>query len=90
MSHQACIRLADDAPLSNAALQKLMAKTYTDTYKVLGFAGGNWTYAVNANESAGVPLSEDSEDLISEEERRPEVYFLGWESIEVSDSCPVG
>lgn len=66
-----------------------MAKTYTDTYKILGFAGGDWACAMNANESAGVPLNEDSEDVISEEERRLGVHFLGWESIEVSDSCPV-
>ncbi|KAH7136323.1 hypothetical protein EDB81DRAFT_801951 [Dactylonectria macrodidyma] len=79
----ACIRLADDAPLSNAALQKSMDKTYTDTYKMLGFAGGNWAYALNANDSAGVTLGDASEHLISEQERRLGVYFLGWESIEL-------
>ncbi|KAH7160437.1 hypothetical protein B0J13DRAFT_541119 [Dactylonectria estremocensis] len=79
----ACIRLADDAPLSDTALQRSMIKTYTDTYKMLGFTGGNWGYSMNANESAGVPLRPASEDPISEGERRLGVYFLGWESIEL-------
>ena len=65
-----------------------MDKTYTDTYKILGFTGGNWDYAINANESCGVPCSVMSEDLIPEGERRLGVYFLGWESIEVCQQSP--
>lgn len=81
--HQACIRLTDEAPLSDAALQKSMDKTWSDTYQILGFTGGNWAYASNTNESSGAPLNSTSDEVIPQGERRLGVYFLGWESIEV-------
>ncbi|KAH6891477.1 hypothetical protein B0T10DRAFT_560719 [Thelonectria olida] len=78
----ACIRLADTAPLSDAALQKSMHKTYTDTYMIEGFTGGYWGYAANTNESRGASLSAEPQPPIPEGERRLGVYYLGWESIE--------
>lgn len=62
-----------------------MHKTYLDTYKLLGFTGGDWAYAINTNETSGVPCSPSAEKVVSITERRLAVYLLGWESIEV---CP--
>ncbi|KAK4061759.1 hypothetical protein Trihar35433_9359 [Trichoderma harzianum] len=53
----AFIRLRDDAPLEDEALQKSMHKTYSDTYQIPGFTGGYWAYALNSNETAGVPAA---------------------------------
>jgi len=62
-----------------------MHKTYTDTYKIAGFTGGQWGYALDSNESRGRPLYGNSafEKAVPAEERRLGVYLLGWESIEV-------
>ncbi|KAH6988140.1 hypothetical protein BKA56DRAFT_578417 [Ilyonectria sp. MPI-CAGE-AT-0026] len=79
----ACIRLTDEAPLSDAALQRSMDKTWSDTYQILGFTGGNWAYASNTNESSGAPLNSTPDEVIAQGERRLGVYFLGWESIEL-------
>ncbi|KAK9366687.1 hypothetical protein V1509DRAFT_628781 [Lipomyces kononenkoae] len=79
----ACIRLTDDAPLFDAALQRSMHKTYLDTYKLLGFTGGTWEYAINTNETSGVPCNIPQEKLVPQAERRLAVYPLGWESIEL-------
>lgn len=78
----ACIRLSDTAPLADAALQKSMHKTYSDTYQIEGFAGGYWGYATNTNESIGEPLSAETRVSIAEAQRRLGVYYLGWQSIE--------
>ncbi|KAF7553485.1 hypothetical protein G7Z17_g3608 [Cylindrodendrum hubeiense] len=83
VSEFACIRLKDDAPLSDPALQTSMNKTFSDTYQMLGFTGGNWAYATNVNESSGAPLNSTPEKVIPEGERRLGVYYLGWESIEL-------
>lgn len=76
------IRLSDNAPLTDKALQTSMHKTYTDAYKLTGFTGGNWSYALNTNSSGGA-LCNPAEKMVPEGERRLGVYFLGWESIEV-------
>jgi hypothetical protein len=60
-----------------------MHKTYLDTYKLLGFTGGDWAYAINTNETSGVPCSPSAEKVVPTRERRLAVYLLGWESIEV-------
>ncbi|KAL7906559.1 hypothetical protein GGI35DRAFT_111286 [Trichoderma velutinum] len=79
----ACIRLRDDAPLEDEALQKSMHKTYSDTYQIPGFTGGYWAYATNTNETAGVPCSSPAPERISA--RRLGVYYLGWDSIELHE-----
>ncbi len=79
---QAHVRLSDETILSDPALQTSMHKTYADTSKLLGYTGGHWAYALNTNDTAGVPLGVDGE--VPERERRLGVYILGWESIEVS------
>jgi len=78
---QACIRLSDDAPLFDKALQTSMHKTYTDAYGIKGFVGGQWAYTVNTNESGGMPCTEVGQ--VPEGQRRLGIYYLGWESIEV-------
>ncbi|RFU31630.1 hypothetical protein B7463_g4721, partial [Scytalidium lignicola] len=60
-----------------------MHKTFTDTYRMQGFTGGNWTYAINTNDTNGVPLDLAKEHLVPEQERRLACYYLGWESIEL-------
>jgi hypothetical protein len=60
-----------------------MHKTYVDTYKLLGFTGGDWVYAIDTNETSGVPCSASVEKAVPLRERRLAVYALGWESIEV-------
>ncbi|KAM6484802.1 hypothetical protein HDV62DRAFT_404587 [Trichoderma sp. SZMC 28011] len=81
----ACIRLRDDAPLEDEALQKSMHKTYSDTYQILGFTGGYWAYALNSNETAGVPCSSPAPETIPKSHRRLGVYYLGWDSIELHE-----
>lgn len=83
MHSQAYIRLSDDAPLSDPALKASMHKTYTDAFKTQGFTGGQWAYAINTNESSGVPCSVATDELVSEGRKRLGIYYLGWESIEV-------
>ncbi|KAI5459013.1 hypothetical protein BGZ63DRAFT_415688 [Mariannaea sp. PMI_226] len=78
----ACIRLSDNAPLSDSSLQSSMHKTYSDTFKIQGFTGGYWAYASNTNNSSGLPLQTASLQRVPETERRLGVYLLGWESIE--------
>ncbi|KAL7953426.1 hypothetical protein V8C34DRAFT_318191 [Trichoderma compactum] len=78
----AFIRLRDDAPLEDEALQKSMHKTYSDTYQIIGFTGGYWAYALNSNETAGVPCSSAVPETIPKPQRRLGVYYLGWDSIE--------
>ncbi|KAM0453084.1 hypothetical protein ACHAPV_009199 [Trichoderma viride] len=81
----ACIRLKDDAPLEDQALQKSMHKTYVDTYQIQGFTGGYWAYAINTNETAGVSCLPPSEETVLKARRRLGVYYLGWESIELHE-----
>ncbi|KAL7918249.1 hypothetical protein ACQKWADRAFT_304713 [Trichoderma austrokoningii] len=81
----ACIRLKDDAPLDNVALQKSMHKTYSDTYQIQGFTGGHWAYAINTNETVGASCSALGEETLSKAHRRLGVYYLGWESIELHE-----
>ena len=64
-----------------------MNKTYTDTYKINGFNGGHWQYAIDTNESYGITSRQVPGEPISEGERRLGVYCLGWESIEVCGFC---
>ncbi|KAL6903302.1 hypothetical protein GGI43DRAFT_401679 [Trichoderma evansii] len=81
----ACIRLKDDAPLENKALQKSMHKTYSDTYQIQGFTGGYWAYATNTNESVGVSCFGPDEETVAKANRRLGVYYLGWDSIELHE-----
>ncbi|PNP45087.1 hypothetical protein TGAM01_v206810 [Trichoderma gamsii] len=81
----ACIRLKDDAPLENEALQKSMHKTYADTYQIQGFTGGYWAYAMNTNETAGVSCLTPGKKAVPKAHRRLGVYYLGWESIELHE-----
>ena len=59
-----------------------MHKTYTDCYQMEGFVGGEWAYAVNANDTIG-ELIQNEIMKVDEKERRLAFYFLGWESVEV-------
>ncbi|KAH8797349.1 hypothetical protein F5884DRAFT_815097 [Xylogone sp. PMI_703] len=80
----AVINLSASAPLQDQDLQRSMHKTYTDTYHILGFTGGNWAYARNTNDTSGVPLnSTKKERIVPKEERRLACYYLGWESAEL-------
>lgn len=63
-----------------------MHKTYSDTYQIPGFTGGYWAYALNSNETAGVPCSSPAPETIPKSNRRLGVYYLGWDSIEVAKS----
>ncbi|KPM39258.1 hypothetical protein AK830_g7323 [Neonectria ditissima] len=83
----ACIRLSDSAPLSDASLQKSMQKTYTDTYKIRGFTGGQWAYACNSNETSGVRPGAASEQQLPKLEQRFAIYLLGWDSIELHEDA---
>jgi hypothetical protein len=60
-----------------------MHKTFTDTYKLLGFTTGGWSYAMNTNETSGTLCNLSTQPVVPLEERRLAVYILGWESIEV-------
>lgn len=59
-----------------------MHKTYSDTYKLLGFTGGYWAYADNTNNVSGVSC-EKAEESVLPDKQRLALYFLGWESMEV-------
>lgn len=61
-----------------------MHKTFVDTYQIQGFTGGYWAYATNTNETAGVSCLTPGEETVPKAHRRLGVYYLGWESIEVS------
>ncbi len=60
-----------------------MHKTYTDCYRMQGFVGGEWAYALNTNDTNGVLVDEVRNQTVDEKERRLACYYLGWESIEV-------
>ncbi len=60
-----------------------MHKTYADTYKIKGFTGGQWAYAINTNETSGVPCSAATDKILSEGVQRLGIYYLGWESNDV-------
>ncbi|KAK5988347.1 hypothetical protein PT974_12498 [Cladobotryum mycophilum] len=77
----AYIRLVDDAPMSDISFKTSMHKTYTDTYKLLGFTGGHWAYSLNSNSPTGVPLARTEHLEVGE--RRLAAYLLGWESVEL-------
>ncbi|KAK3356563.1 hypothetical protein B0T25DRAFT_536995 [Lasiosphaeria hispida] len=81
------VRLSDDTTLSDSALQTSMHKTYADTFKLVGFTGGYWAYALNTNETSGVPTAAESGEWVPEGERRLGVYVLGWESIELHEDA---
>lgn len=80
---KAHVRLSDNTILSDPALQVSMHKTYADTFKLVGFTGGYWAYALNTNETSGMPTAAELGEWVPEGERRLGVYVLGWESIEV-------
>jgi hypothetical protein len=65
-----------------------MYKTYRDTFGSLGFMGGHWAYAINTNDTNGVPYNVSPDTVVAEEDRRLGVYYLGWESTEVSQYPP--
>lgn len=66
-----------------------MNKTYADTAQLVGYTGGHWAYALNTNDTAGVPASNgnEEEEEVPEGERRLGVYILGWESIELHEDA---
>lgn len=80
---KAIINLSPAAPQSNADFKHSMHKTYTDCYRMQGFVGGDWAYAVNTNDTSGVLIESVRNQWVQEEERRLACYYLGWESIEV-------
>ncbi|KAL6249877.1 hypothetical protein RBB50_003733 [Rhinocladiella similis] len=63
-----------------------MHKTYTDTYGMRGFEGGQWAYCSNTNDSLGGPLKSENVQLTSDEKRLG-VYVLGWESVELHQAA---
>jgi hypothetical protein len=76
------MRLAPDAPLTDAAFRTSMHKTYTDCYRMQGFVGGDWSYTLNTNATGG-NIMDRSRERLEKEQQRLAVYYLGWESIEV-------
>ena len=60
-----------------------MHKTYTDCYRMDGFIGGHWAYALNSNHTNGVLVDQVEGQWVEEKERRLACYHLGWESIKV-------
>ncbi|KIX95074.1 uncharacterized protein Z520_09384 [Fonsecaea multimorphosa CBS 102226] len=58
-----------------------MHKTYTDCYGAAGFRGGNWSYALNTNETYGTATAA-LEEMIAPDERRLACYYLGWDGVE--------
>ncbi|KIW27608.1 uncharacterized protein PV07_07334 [Cladophialophora immunda] len=50
----AIINLTPNPPRADPSFVASMHKTYTDCYHFAGFAGGNWAYAANTNDTAGV------------------------------------
>lgn len=82
---QAVINLSPEAPKSSADFRHSMHKTYTDCYRMQGFVGGEWSYALNTNDTGGVSVGEAGNQGIEENERRLACYYLGWESIEVGE-----
>jgi hypothetical protein len=77
------INLSPTAPQSDADFKHSMHKAYTDCYRMQGFVGGYWAYAVNTNNTSGVMVEYVRKQWVQEEERRLAGYYLGWESIEV-------
>lgn len=85
-------------PLDNLAFQKSSEKTYTDCYLMRGFVGGQWSFALDGNDSNGAQTSQGGEGgddgatehgvrlILKHEDRRLAVYCLGWESTEVCTS----
>ncbi|EXJ66094.1 uncharacterized protein A1O5_10709 [Cladophialophora psammophila CBS 110553] len=57
----AIINLTPNHPprTADSPFTKSMHKTYTDCYHYPGFTGGNWSYAVNTNDTSGVALALD-------------------------------
>ncbi|OAL20717.1 hypothetical protein AYO22_08726 [Fonsecaea multimorphosa] len=68
---------------SDPGFIKSMHKTYTDCYGAAGFRGGNWSYALNTNETYGTATAA-LEEMIAPDERRLACYYLGWDGVEVS------
>lgn len=91
---EAIINLSPEAPKAKTDFKQSMHKTYIDCYRMEGFEGGDWGYAVNTDDTSG--LLADHEDVtrkerIEEEERSLACYYLGWESVEVRTSpCILG
>ncbi|KAJ9498695.1 hypothetical protein H2202_005881 [Exophiala xenobiotica] len=84
----AFIALSSKAPLSSPELKKSMHKTYTDVFGMRGFVGGQWSYCLNTNDSAGMPLSMSGEEhTLPLAKRRVAVYPLGWESVELHQAA---
>ncbi|KAJ4320200.1 hypothetical protein N0V84_005985 [Fusarium piperis] len=80
------MRMKPDATLSVPPLETSMHKTYTDCYKMQGFVGGDWGYAVNTNSTRGAEV-DLVQGRLEREQRRLAIYFLGWESIELHEDA---
>ncbi|KAE9367069.1 hypothetical protein N431DRAFT_418172 [Stipitochalara longipes BDJ] len=83
----AIINLSPNAPKSDADFKNSMHKTYTDCYRMHGFVGGDWAYALNTNDTSGILADEVRNEWIGEKERRLACYYLGWESIEAHQTA---
>ncbi|PMD33623.1 hypothetical protein L207DRAFT_142509 [Hyaloscypha variabilis F] len=83
----AIINLTPNAPKSNADFKYSMHKTYTDCYRMQGFVGGEWAYALNTNDTNGVLVNEVRNKWLEEKERSLACYYLGWESIEAHQAA---
>ena len=79
----AIIKFSPGGPLQNADFKQSMHKTYADCYFAKGFSGGNWAYAMNANDVDELLSGAADEKVIPEGERRLAVYPLRWESAEI-------
>ncbi|KAM5374372.1 hypothetical protein ACJZ2D_006545 [Fusarium nematophilum] len=80
------MRMRADAPLQDPPLSHSMHKTYTDCYRMQGFTGGDWGYAVNTNSIGGESIGVAGSRLDSQQ-RRLAIYLLGWESIELHEDA---
>ncbi|KAJ3523641.1 hypothetical protein NM208_g12376 [Fusarium decemcellulare] len=78
------MKMKQDAPFKDAAFRNSMHKTYTDCYRMQGFVGGDWGYAVNTNHTGGENVTSERLDG---RQRRLAIYLLGWESIELHEDA---
>ncbi|PMD53487.1 uncharacterized protein K444DRAFT_700620 [Hyaloscypha bicolor E] len=83
----AIINLLSNAPKANTDFKDSMHKTYTDCYRMDGFVGGDWGYALNTNDTNGMLVDEASNQRVEEKERRLACYYLGWESIDAHQAA---
>ncbi|KAF5720111.1 Zn(2)-C6 fungal-type DNA-binding domain-containing protein [Fusarium mundagurra] len=83
------MKMNNDAPISKLPLSHSMHKTYSDCYRMQGFVGGDWGYAMNTNVVGGErdvsPGCRGSR--LEPKDRKLAIYFLGWESSELHEDA---